>query len=120
MVSPRLAPALVGATDSLALLAANLDAVAFRDVWRAVAVAANRLLYNDVATEASFSPQVPCFHAWPDTFSDCPSIEDRLSHQRSPIPSQTCARGLLWQPQQRTDCQGHAATAQFCELEPVT
>ena len=27
-------------------------------VWRAVAVALNRMLYNDIATEAAFSPQV--------------------------------------------------------------
>jgi len=30
-----------------------------QQVWRAVAVALNRTLYNDVATEAGFSPQVP-------------------------------------------------------------
>lgn len=57
-VSPRLAPAVTAAAEGLARLAANLDAVAFREVWRAVAVALNRTLYNDVATEAAFSPQV--------------------------------------------------------------
>lgn len=56
-LSPRLAPAVVAAADTLALLAAHMDAVVFREVWRAFAAAANRLLYNDVATEAAFSPQ---------------------------------------------------------------
>lgn len=57
-VSPRLAPAITAAAQGLARLAVHLDAVAFREVWRAVAVALNRMLYNDVATEAAFSPQV--------------------------------------------------------------
>lgn len=66
-MSARLASAVTGVADSLAVLAGHLDAVAFRDVWRAVAVAANRLLYNDVATEASFSAQVPAYASTLDT-----------------------------------------------------
>lgn len=57
-VSARLMPAVTGAAEGLARLAGHLDAVCFREVWRAVAVALNRTLYNDVATEAGFSPQV--------------------------------------------------------------
>lgn len=57
-MSQRLAPAITAAAEGLARLAAHLDAVAFREVWRAVAVALNRTLYNDIATEAAFSPQV--------------------------------------------------------------
>ncbi len=37
------------------MLSQHLDAVAFRELWRAVAVAANQLLFNDVVTEASFT-----------------------------------------------------------------
>ena len=59
--SPALAPAAAELAATLARLAAALDAVAFRDLWRAVAVAATRLLFNEVATEARFSPAVrPC------------------------------------------------------------
>ena len=54
-VSERLLPALEGLAAALGRLALHLDAVAFRETWRAIAVAANRLLYNDVATEARFS-----------------------------------------------------------------
>eukprot|EP00887_Chlorella_sp_A99_P002654 scaffold6.g2654.t1 len=41
----------------LRALACHLDAVAFLDIWRAVALAVNYSLYNDVATEALFSRQ---------------------------------------------------------------
>jgi hypothetical protein len=57
-ISPRLSSAVTIAADTLSLLAAHMDAVVFREVWRAFAVAANRLLYNDVATEAGFSQEV--------------------------------------------------------------
>ena len=43
---------------ALYTLSISLDAVVFRDTWRAVAIAAMRLLYNEVATEAQFSPEV--------------------------------------------------------------
>ena len=56
--SPRLLAALEEVAAALARLAAALDAVAFRAAWRGLATAANRLLYNDVATEARFSPYV--------------------------------------------------------------
>ena len=56
--SPRLLLALEDTGAALARLAGALDAVAFRNVWRGFATSANKLLYNDVATEARFSPQV--------------------------------------------------------------
>ena len=56
--SPRLLAALAEVAAALARLAAALDAVAFRAAWRGLATSANRLLYNDVATEARFSPYV--------------------------------------------------------------
>ena len=40
------------------MLSQHLDSVAFREVWRSAAIALNRLLYNDVATEAHFSSEV--------------------------------------------------------------
>lgn len=43
---------------TLKLLAQCLDAVVFRETWKAIAVAVNRQLYNEVATEARFSFQV--------------------------------------------------------------
>lgn len=42
----------------LRVLGNHLDAVVFRDVWKAMAVAVNYAMFNDVATEAPFSPQV--------------------------------------------------------------
>ncbi len=56
-VSPRLVRALEGLGANLGRLAAALDGVVFRDTWRAVAVAATRAMFNDVATEARFSEQ---------------------------------------------------------------
>ena len=47
---------------NLQTLSISLDAVVFRDTWRAVAVAAMRLLFNDIATEAQFSPEVSLPH----------------------------------------------------------
>ncbi|KAK9853117.1 hypothetical protein WJX84_011625 [Apatococcus fuscideae] len=41
----------------LSMLSQHLDSVAFREVWRSAAIALNRLLYNDVATEAHFSSE---------------------------------------------------------------
>lgn len=35
-----------------------MDAVVIRGVWRGFAASVNKLIYNDVATEARFSPQV--------------------------------------------------------------
>ena len=58
VVSAQLKPALIGLNDTLKLLASVLDAVVFRDTWKAIAVAVNRELYNSVATEAKFSLQV--------------------------------------------------------------
>ena len=51
-------PALEDATGVLARLACSLDAVVFRRVWRGFGTSINKLLYNDVATEAHFSAQV--------------------------------------------------------------
>lgn len=61
-VSPQLKPALLALDETLKLLASELDAVVFRDTWKAIAVAINRELYNDVATEAKFSFQVGTWH----------------------------------------------------------
>ncbi|KAL4457702.1 hypothetical protein ABPG75_012567 [Micractinium tetrahymenae] len=58
---PAPSPAMLLAADSLQqllrALAQHLDAVVFRDVWKSVALAVNYSLYNEVATEALFSPQ---------------------------------------------------------------
>lgn len=56
--SPRLLVALEEMGAGLARLAGALDAVAFRNLWRGFATSVNKLLYNDIATEARFSPQV--------------------------------------------------------------
>ena len=53
--SPSLLPAADGLQSLLHDVASRLDAVVFRDVWRAVAVAVNSAFFNDVATEATFS-----------------------------------------------------------------
>ena len=60
MVSPQLLRALVGLDDSVKLLASSMDAVVFRETWKAIAVAINRQMYNEVATETRFSYQVHC------------------------------------------------------------
>lgn len=57
-VSPQLQRALIGLDDAVKLLSANMDAVVFRETWKAIAVAINRHLYNEVATETRFSHQV--------------------------------------------------------------
>ncbi|KAK9817674.1 hypothetical protein WJX72_000495 [[Myrmecia] bisecta] len=56
-VSKRLQPALDALQMAVAMLSQHMDAVVFRDMWRAAAVAVNRLMYNDVATEARFSDE---------------------------------------------------------------
>lgn len=53
--SPTLVYALEQLQATLRMLSQHMDAVAFRALWRAVAVAANQLLFNDVVTEASFT-----------------------------------------------------------------
>jgi hypothetical protein len=53
--SPRLLPAAHALQALLLALGAALDAVAFRDAWRALALTANRALFNGVAVEAAFS-----------------------------------------------------------------
>jgi hypothetical protein len=70
-VSARLRPALEGLADQLSRLSRHMDQVVFRDMWRAVAVAANRFMYNDIATEAQFSAEVCSLSA--DTFATCNS-----------------------------------------------
>lgn len=61
-VSPQLQRALIGLDDAVKLLSANMDAVVFRETWKAIAVAINRHLYNEVATETRFSHQVHSKH----------------------------------------------------------
>ncbi len=56
--SVRLRDGLNELAAALYTLSISLDAVVFRDTWRAVAIAAMRLLYNEIATEAQFSPEV--------------------------------------------------------------
>jgi hypothetical protein len=53
--SPRLLLAAHALQALLRALGAALDAVAFRDAWRALALAANRALFNGVVVEAAFS-----------------------------------------------------------------
>lgn len=55
--SARLLPAAHGLQRLLEELSHHLDAVIFRDVWRAAALAVNYAMFNDVATEAAFSAQ---------------------------------------------------------------
>ncbi|KAL3137392.1 hypothetical protein ABBQ32_006915 [Trebouxia sp. C0010 RCD-2024] len=57
VVSPQLQRALIGLDDAVKLLSASMDAVVFRETWKAIAVAINRHLYNEVATETKFSHQ---------------------------------------------------------------
>ncbi len=54
--SPALLPALHALSGALDRLASSLDAVAFRDAWRAAAGGAVRFLFNDIATEGAFTP----------------------------------------------------------------
>ena len=54
----RLRDGLNELSAALHTLSMSLDAVVFRDTWRAVAIAVMRLLFNDIATEAQFSPEV--------------------------------------------------------------
>ena len=56
--SVRLRDGLNELSAALHTLSMSLDAVVFRDTWRAVAIAVMRLLFNDIATEAHFSPEV--------------------------------------------------------------
>lgn len=58
VVSPQLQRALIGLDDAVKLLSASMDAVVFRETWKAIAVAINRHMYNEVATESKFSYQV--------------------------------------------------------------
>ena len=57
-VSPQLRLAMDELEATLARLGQVLDAVLFRDVWRGLAAALNRLFFNVLITEARFSPQV--------------------------------------------------------------
>ena len=57
-VSRRLAPAVSHLEQSMQLLSSHLDQVVFRETWRVVAAAANRMLYNDVSIQAVFSQEV--------------------------------------------------------------
>ena len=55
--SPKLLPAADGLQHLLRALSFHLDAVIFRDVWKAVALAVNYAIFNDIATEAAFSAE---------------------------------------------------------------
>ena len=69
-MSPQLLRALTGLDDTVKLLSCNMDAVVFRETWKAIAVAVNRHLYNEVATEARFSYQVHNLPQQWQTFDD--------------------------------------------------
>ncbi|KAK9861218.1 hypothetical protein WJX84_003647 [Apatococcus fuscideae] len=70
-VSKELVRALEWLAGCLDLLSQHLDAVAFREVWRCAAIALNRLMYNDVATEARFS------HEGAEQFAaDCQALQE--------------------------------------------
>uniref|UniRef100_A0A1D1ZRM1 RAD50-interacting protein 1 n=2 Tax=Auxenochlorella protothecoides TaxID=3075 RepID=A0A1D1ZRM1_AUXPR len=61
---PTLLAAADGVHGLLRMLSSDLDPPVFADVWRAVALAINQAFYNEVATEALFSPQGAwLFHA---------------------------------------------------------
>lgn len=88
-VSPQLKPALLALDETLKLLASELDAVVFRDTWKAIAVAINRELYNDVATEAKFSFQVGTWHPSGRLLYIRPAALDTeaccLTHTKTPL-----------------------------------
>ena len=57
-MSTALAPAITLLVADLQRFASLLDSVLFRELWRAVAVATTRTVFNNVVTEAHFSEQV--------------------------------------------------------------
>lgn len=57
---PELLRAADGIHSMLSVLGSSLDLVLHTAVWRALAQAINRAFYNEVATEALFSPQGAC------------------------------------------------------------
>ena len=57
-MSAALAPGISLLVADLQRMVGLLDAVLFRELWRAVAVATTRTLFNDVVTECFFSEQV--------------------------------------------------------------
>lgn len=54
-ISPSLVGAILRLSDSCNLLASLVDVVCFGDIWKAIAMAATRFLFNDIATEATFT-----------------------------------------------------------------
>ncbi|GMH41475.1 hypothetical protein BSKO_09385 [Bryopsis sp. KO-2023] len=54
-ISPSLVGAILRLSDACNMLASLMDAVCFSDIWKAIAMAATRFLFNDIATEAAFS-----------------------------------------------------------------
>ena len=57
-MSAALSPGVALLVADLQRMVGLLDAVLFRELWRAVAVATTRTLFNDVVTECFFSQQV--------------------------------------------------------------
>ena len=68
----------------LARLSQVLDAVLFRDMWKGLAAALNRLVFNGLITEARFSPQVqPTDLCWVITLHYyCPNEADAAVNTR--------------------------------------
>lgn len=57
-MSISLRKALEDLRSDLGRLSASMDAVVFCDMWRAIAAAITRLMFNEVATEAHFTTEV--------------------------------------------------------------
>lgn len=62
--SASLTPAISILIGDLQRYASLLDSVVFRELWRAVAVATTRTVFNNVVTEARFSQQVQKCQCW--------------------------------------------------------
>ncbi len=74
----------------LRTLGASLDSDSFRAVWKLVALALNRSLFNDVATEARFSA-----HGAAQFGADCNALVRRLLPPAAAAGAGLSARGSL-------------------------
>jgi hypothetical protein len=88
-VSPSFLQPLEYLAAQLGMLGSSLDADSFRAVWKLVALALNRSLFNDVATEARFSAQGAAQFA-----ADCGALVGGL-HAAELAPRIPASCGLL-------------------------
>ena len=130
--SVRLRDGLNELSASLHILSVNLDAVVFRDTWRAVAIAVMRLLYNEVATEAQFSPEVsalacPQYKLFPAAHFDSSShvLEDDAIgchvyfHGLLSLPFRDMLGGVQGAQQLQTDYSALVAVFQPYTMRPA-